>query len=495
MEVYCTRPGCDRPRNEFPDLDHPQTLVSVGQKFCSRCGMPQILGGRYLPIRLLGQGGFGAAYLAIDRYTPATRKCVVKQFLPPADLQGDRLALAQSLFVKEAAVLESLGHEHPQIPDLFAFFPLTVPTPTGDRTQDYFYIVQEFIDGQNLEEELADQGPFSEAETRIVLREVLKVLHFIHDRGAIHRDIKPSNLMRRRDGRLFLLDFGSVRLAAQGSNNQSTSIYSTGFAPPEQVTGGMVFPSTDLYSLGVTCLVLLTGQAPETLYDSFQGQWRWRSGVTVSDELAAVLDRLVQLTPNQRFSSAQEVLARLDQVTILPLVNPGAGQPSLQILSAPPKLSTSQPVAAGPAPLAPHPPAQAQPQPATSPKPSKGKARSGTPFSTREWISHSLFTGVQGTLIWNFGQSLGQLFGIEAAVPGLWLLIILVALQQSRTIERWDLLLLPMITIGVVSLIPLLRNGLALLELIMLSGAIGLVCVIITCIIRLGFLLTGRSRP
>jgi serine/threonine-protein kinase len=152
-------------------------------------------------------------------------------------------------------------------------------------------------------------------------------------------------------------------------------------------------------------------------------------------------------------------------------------------------------VAAGPAPLAPHPPASAQPQPATSPKPSKGKARSGTPFSTREWISHSLFTGVQGTLIWNFGQSLGQLFGIEAAVPGLWLLIILVALQQSRTIERWDLLLLPVITIGVVSLIPLLRNGLALLELIMLAGAIGLVCVIVTCIIRLGFLLTGRSRP
>lgn len=486
MEVYCTRPGCDRPRNPFADLDNPQTLVSVGQKFCARCGMPQILGGRYLPIRLLGQGGFGAAYLAIDRYTPGSRKCVVKQFLPPADFEGDRLQMAQGLFAKEAAVLEELGSQHPQIPDLYAFFPLTVPSPAGDRSQDYFYIVQEFIDGQNLEQELEKNGPFSEAATREVLKEVLGVLHFVHDRGAIHRDVKPSNLMRRRDGRLFLLDFGSVRFATGGAASKSTSIYSAGFAPPEQVTGGMVYPSTDLYALGVTCLVLLTGEAPDVLYDSYKGQWNWRSRVTVSNELAAVLDRMVQLTPDRRFGSAAEVLASLDNVTILPLINAPNGGARFQILTAPPP-STGSSVPIYPVPIQPAPP----PTPSGLPSPIAPTSTKGAiaPFTTLEWITHALFTGVEGTLLWHFGQSLGRLFGLESAWLGLWLIVILLALQQSRTIDRFDLVILPAITLGVLAIVPILRDGMPLPYLILLAGAIGLGCVITTSLFRIVYLI------
>lgn len=489
MEVYCTRPGCDRPRNEFADLDNPQTLVSVGQKFCARCGMPQILGGRYLPIRLLGQGGFGAAYLAIDRYRPGLRKCVVKQFLPPADFEGDRLQTAQNLFAKEAAVLEELGSEHPQIPDLYAFFPLTVPSPTGDRSQDYFYIVQEFIDGQNLEQELTQNGPFSEAAIREVLTEVLGVLHFVHDRGVIHRDVKPSNLMRRRDGRLFLLDFGSVRLAARGPANKSTSIYSTGFAPPEQVTGGMVYPSTDLYALGVTCLVLLTGEEPDGLYDSYKGQWSWRSRVTVSDALAAVLDRMVQLTPDRRFSSATEALASLASVTILPLINAPNGSNQLQILTAaPPATGSSVPIHSVPIqPAPPSPPLS--PGAAPGPIARPGAKGSIAPFTTWEWLTHALFTGFEGTLLWHFGQHLGQIFGIESLWLGFWMLVILLILQRSRTIERFDLVILPMITLVVLAIVPSLRDGLALPYLVVLAGAIGLVCVVATAVFRLVYLL------
>jgi serine/threonine-protein kinase len=116
MEIYCTRPSCPRPQNHFPDLDNKATLKTAQQKYCTSCGMPLILVGRYLPLKLLGQGGFGAAFLARDRYTPAMRQCVVKQFQPSGDLNPQQFQMAQDLFEREAEVLEQLGCRHPQIP-------------------------------------------------------------------------------------------------------------------------------------------------------------------------------------------------------------------------------------------------------------------------------------------------------------------------------------------------------------------------------------------
>jgi hypothetical protein len=133
MEICCTRPSCPRPTNHFADLDDVTTLKTIQQKFCTTCGMPLMLLGRYLPVRLLGKGGFGAAYLARDRYTPAMRQCVVKQFQPSGDLSPDQLQLAQSLFEREGQVLEQLGN-HPQIPDLLAFFELDVAFSTWCRS-------------------------------------------------------------------------------------------------------------------------------------------------------------------------------------------------------------------------------------------------------------------------------------------------------------------------------------------------------------------------
>jgi len=201
MEVYCTRFGCPRPRNHFTDLDNSATLRTVQQKFCTACGMPLLLQGRYIPQKLLGKGGFGAAFLARDRYTPAMRQCVVKQFQPSGDLSPNQLQVAQTLFQREAEVLEQLGSNHPQIPDLLAFFELEVPSLVPGKTDRFFYLVQEFIDGRDLEQELEQRGAFSESEVLEVLEEILKVLDYVHANGSIHRDIKLSNIMRRRDGR------------------------------------------------------------------------------------------------------------------------------------------------------------------------------------------------------------------------------------------------------------------------------------------------------
>ncbi|MGJ3252256.1 MAG: protein kinase domain-containing protein [Elainellaceae cyanobacterium] len=317
METYCTRPDCPRPVNVFADLDDKATLKTVQQKYCITCGMPQILIGRYLPIQLLGRGGFGTAFLAVDRYTPTNRQCVVKQFQPSGNLTSSQLQIAQDLFEREALALEQLGIRHPQIPDLLAFFELEVPNTRHQTSDQFFYLVQEFIDGQTMEEELTQKGAFSQSETLIVLSEVLKILKFVHDFGSIHRDIKPSNIMRARSERIYLLDFGAVKDVTTGKSgsqaNSSTGIYSMGFAPPEQMSGGVVYPATDLYALAVTCLTLLTGKQPTELYDAYRNSWNWRSHAQVSDSLARILDKLLQATPSQRFQSADEVLAALNR--------------------------------------------------------------------------------------------------------------------------------------------------------------------------------------
>lgn len=305
MEVYCTRSGCPRPQNYFADLDNSAVLKTVLQKYCTSCGMPLILVGRYLPLKLLGQGGFGAAFLARDRYTPKMRPCVVKQFKPARELNLQQLDIAQKLFEREAEVLEELGHQHDQIPDLFAFFELTVPSLKPPKQDSFFYLVQEFIDGKNLEEELAIKSKFSWSEVLEVLRAILPVLKFVHEHNSIHRDIKPSNIMRDRNGK-YLLDFGAVKQVTNAAAvvGSSTGIYSMGFAPPEQMAGGDVYPSTDLYALAVTSLMLLTGKEAAKLFDAYSNQWKWRSSVSVSNPLADVLDRILLGAPNQRFQSA-----------------------------------------------------------------------------------------------------------------------------------------------------------------------------------------------
>ena len=126
MRLYCTRPNCTKPVNPFPLLNRA-TLQTAQQKYCTTCGMPLILSGRYLPEKLLGQGGFGAAFYACDRFTPTQRSCVVKLFQPSSQLSPQQLQIAQGLFEREATVLEKLGYQHPQVPDLYAFFPLVVP--------------------------------------------------------------------------------------------------------------------------------------------------------------------------------------------------------------------------------------------------------------------------------------------------------------------------------------------------------------------------------
>lgn len=319
MELFCTRPGCPEPVNPCPDFENPRILRTTRDRLCACCGMPLILGDRYLPIQWLGQGGFGAAFLARDRHTPGMRPCVLKQFKPAQQLTHDQHQLAHELFMREGEVLEELGREHLQIPDLFAFFDLEVPGLQPETDEGYFYLVQEFIDGQNLEQELLARGRFEEPEVLEVLTSMVGVLGFVHAHHTIHRDIKLSNIMRNTRGRLFLLDFGAIKFATSQSQGTAwgTPIFSPGYAPPEQVIGANVSFSSDFYALAASCVELLTGLAPQQLRHPVNHRWAWRSQVAITPAFAEILDRMLQPDPIDRFQTAAEILAALRSADLL----------------------------------------------------------------------------------------------------------------------------------------------------------------------------------
>lgn len=291
---YCLKPSCQKPQNP----NHA--------KFCLTCGTKLLLKERYRAIKPIGQGGFGITFLAVDEDKPSKPRCVIKQFFPQA--QGTNTAQkASELFNQEAVRLDELGL-HPQIPELLAYF-------TQDDRQ---YLVQEFIDGQNLAQELAEEGPFNETQIRMLLNDLLLVLQFVHDRQVIHRDIKPENIIRRSsDRKLVLVDFGASKFATGTALLRTgTSIGSPEYVAPEQLRGKAVF-SSDLYSLGATCIHLLTQVSPFDLYDISEDAWVWQQYLKspVSGSLERILDKMLESAINRRYQSADQVLKDLNPQT------------------------------------------------------------------------------------------------------------------------------------------------------------------------------------
>ncbi|NET70009.1 MAG: CHASE2 domain-containing protein [Sphaerospermopsis sp. SIO1G2] len=240
----------------------------------------KILGGRYKIIKVLGAGGFGETYIAEDIQLPEHPECVVKQ-LKPATSKPENLVLARRLFSSEAKTLEKLGI-HSQIPQLLAYF----------EEEEEFYLVQEYILGHDLSQELGAGIYLPESAVIEILKDILQVLRFIHDNGVIHRDIKPGNIIRRHsDRKLVLIDFGAVKEMNTHimDNLESTAftigIGTKGYAPSEQCFGSPKYNS-DIYALGMIVIKALTGISPHELKRvSYDEEVQWMEQATVSEEL------------------------------------------------------------------------------------------------------------------------------------------------------------------------------------------------------------------
>ncbi len=271
--------------------------------------MTALLNNRYRILKTLGRGGFGETYLTEDTHMPSRRKCVLKQ-LKPIVKQPKTPLWMKERFQREAAILEELGNASSQIPQLYAYF----------SENDKFYLVQEWIEGLTLDQYWEQEGNLHRDEVRQILLQLLPVLEYVHSRRIIHRDIKPENIILRRGDHLpFLIDFGAVKEAMATEVNQnsnstySASIGTPGYMSSEQAAGRPIY-SSDLYSLGLTAIFLLTGKAPNELEtDSQNGEIIWREhGFNLDPELATIIDRAIRFHPRDRFATAQEMLAALN---------------------------------------------------------------------------------------------------------------------------------------------------------------------------------------
>lgn len=304
---YCLKENCKNPNNP----SHT--------RICLTCGSMLLLKERYRAIKMIGQGGFSKTYLAVDEDKPSKPPCVVKQFYFISQNDAE-VKKAIELFEQEATKLDSLG-KHPQIAELLA-----------NLHDDYCqYLVQEFIPGKNLAQILETEGIFSEYQIRELLNSLLQVLEFIHSHKIIHRDIKPENIIRRLPSnsayktglrnQLVLVDFGAAKqLTGTALLKTGTIIGTPEYVAPEQLKGRANFAS-DLYSLGVTCIHLMTNISPFQLFDTGEDKWVWRDYLVdnpVSEELANILDKLIAEATNKRYQSAADVLKDLNQGKLPP---------------------------------------------------------------------------------------------------------------------------------------------------------------------------------
>jgi serine/threonine-protein kinase len=292
------------------------------------------VGGRYVIQRVLGQGGFGRSYLVEDTQR-FNEYSVLKEFFP-TNKMGRSLQKAVDLFKREAKTLYQL--DHPQVPKFLACF----------TQAQRLFLVQEFIDGvsysQLLRQRRREGRGFAEAEVRDWLQPMLQVLDYLHGLNIVHRDISPDNIIFCRDRSLpVLIDFGLVNDAvsdllhrtstedASGTaledSKPATMVGKFGYSPPEQIHLGQCFPCSDLYALGVTAIVFLTGKYPRDLIDRDSLEWHWQTYASPSPKLAAILNRLIRQKPKERFQSARQVLDAL--------VGAGLTQAGQGTLSAP----------------------------------------------------------------------------------------------------------------------------------------------------------------
>ncbi|MEO0646467.1 MAG: serine/threonine-protein kinase [Cyanobacteria bacterium J06650_10] len=307
--VYCPNLSCPQPQNPAQDLNMTDPSLA---KFCQTCGTPLILrrqSAQYRLLLLLGQGGFGRTFLAerLNKSGLGGSQCVIKQL---------QAAIDEASFQSEAARLRKLG-EHPQIPRLLD----AIENELGQ------FLVQELAPGENLQQQVEAKGPWGEREVRSLLISLVKVLQYVHSFGIIHRDIKPENIVApilstvdqsvpnqeianqnraKRDFAPMLVDFGSAKWIRQ--TPAKTVIGSAGYASPEQSMGQATFAS-DIYSLGLTCLYLLTAVHPFQLYSAGEDRWVWQDYLSrpLEPRFVQVLDQMVERSLQQRYESADQV--------------------------------------------------------------------------------------------------------------------------------------------------------------------------------------------
>ncbi|MGD1699942.1 protein kinase domain-containing protein [Dapis sp. BLCC M229] len=295
---YCLNPNCPNPSDP----------LNAGRRTCCQCGSELLLQNRYRIIQPLGGGGFGKTYLVEDQGVKKVLKVLLKSH-----------PKAISLFQQEAQVLISL--RNPGIPKIeddgyFTFFP-------ADSEDPLHCLVMEFIDGSNLMDWMKSRRhrPINQTQAVDWLTQLSEILDKVHQQNYFHRDIKPHNIMRRKNGQLVLIDFGTVRevsdtyLVKVGQGQNVTGIVSPGYTAPEQ-TNGKAVPQSDFFALGRTFVYLLTGKPPTAFPENPRsGKLQWHKyAPQISTKFKEVIDYLMAPFPGNRPQNPTMILQCLADI-------------------------------------------------------------------------------------------------------------------------------------------------------------------------------------
>ena len=264
-----------------------------------------IIFNRYAIIKQLHQGGFGITYLAKDTHMPNEFFCVLKK-LDPQNRSPELLEIAKQKFKQEAEILHKLGY-HDQIPRLYDYF----------TDKDDIYLVQELIEGQDLNQELNQK--WDKFKIIFLLQSILPVLGFVHQHNCIHRDIKPANLMRRnKDSKICLIDFGTVK---EFISEYTNAIGTPGYIPREQLEGTPHFNS-DIYALGITCIQLMSNLKAQEIQSQLKINKEINQRIDflqnhleqVSPQFLEILDKMTRYDYGDRYQNVEEVLNDLSNL-------------------------------------------------------------------------------------------------------------------------------------------------------------------------------------
>jgi eukaryotic-like serine/threonine-protein kinase len=260
-----------------------------------------IIGNRYQIIQKLGREEVSQTYLAKDLQATGDTRCVVEKLNFSSDHAINWQLIKQHL-VKEVAVLERLG-DHPQIPQFYNYF----------IEEQQFYLIREYVEGNNLEK-VVERKLFNEVEIIYLIQDVLRILDFIHKTNVIHRDVQPINLIQRKqDNSFVLINFGAIRelesteINLKGELINGKPVGNWSYIAPEQKIGQSHFKS-DIYALAKSAVYALTGRSPQELE---QTKVNWQDRCQISPKLRSILDQMMCVDPEQRYSSALEVLKDL----------------------------------------------------------------------------------------------------------------------------------------------------------------------------------------
>ncbi|MFO3796094.1 MAG: serine/threonine-protein kinase, partial [Anaerolineales bacterium] len=251
-----------------------------------------LLHGRYRIMEILGQGGMGAIYRAIDERL-GVEVAVKENFFTTEEYARQ--------FRLEAVILASLRHPNlPRVSDHFV-------------EEDGQYLVMDYIEGEDLRQRMERQGTISEEEAVMIGAAVCDALAYLHNHRPpiLHRDIKPGNIKITPDGHIFLVDFGLAKVV-EGSQATSTGAraMTPGYSPPEQYGTARTDARTDIYSLGATLYAALTGVIPEDGLARAMGNTELtplrKRNPKVSRRVAAVIEKAMAIDPAERYQTAEE---------------------------------------------------------------------------------------------------------------------------------------------------------------------------------------------